>query len=81
MTGKQQKSLDQLEVGQEAIVQELSEPSEELRRRLLSLGLVHGVKVAIKCLAPLGDPIAVQLLNFIISLRRAEARQIIVLPL
>jgi Fe2+ transport system protein FeoA len=43
------------------------------RRRLLELGLVPGVKVAVVNVAPLGDPIEIELRGGRLSIRRYEA--------
>ena len=46
------------------------------RRRLLEMGLVPGTEVTIVSVAPLGDPLQVQVRGGQWSIRRAEAAQI-----
>ena len=49
------------------------------RRRLLEMGLVPGTSVRVVGVAPLGDPMQLQLRGGKLSLRRAEAAGIEVL--
>ena len=52
----------------------------ELGRRLRDMGLMPGVELAVLRRAPLGDPIAVTLDGYDLSLRCAEAAQVVVEP-
>jgi len=45
----------------------------EIRRRILDMGLVSGVKFRVVRVAPLGDPIEIRLKGFHLSLRKEEA--------
>jgi len=51
-----------------------------IRRRLLEMGFVSGTSVRVVRLAPLGDPMQIELHGYHISLRRSEARSIVVEP-
>jgi Fe2+ transport system protein FeoA len=46
--------------------------------RLLDLGLIRGTTVKVIRVAPLGDPIEIALRGFMLTLRRAEAEQVLV---
>lgn len=70
------RTLDQLHPGETAIVRCVG-GSGPLRRRLLDMGLVHGVAVTMVKTAPLGDPIQYRVRGYHLALRRAEARLII----
>ena len=48
------------------------------RRRLLEMGLVPGTAVRIVTVAPLGDPLRIEVRGGQWSIRRAEAAQILV---
>jgi ferrous iron transport protein A len=50
------------------------------RRRLLEMGLVPGTSVRIVTVAPLGDPLRIEVRGGQWSIRRAEAAQIQVAP-
>ncbi|MFI3242697.1 MAG: ferrous iron transport protein A [Akkermansia sp.] len=49
-----------------------------LRQRILDMGLTRGTKVQILKLAPLGDPMEISIRGYELSLRKAEAEQIVV---
>jgi Fe2+ transport system protein FeoA len=51
-----------------------------LRRRILEMGFVPGTLVRVVRYAPLGDPMEFVLHGYHISLRRSEARAILVRP-
>lgn len=52
-----------------------------LKRRLIDMGITPGVIIKIKRTAPLGDPIEIQLRGYELSIRRSEAKKIIVKPM
>lgn len=49
-------------------------------RRIMEMGLVPGTPVRVVAVAPLGDPLTIELRSGRLSLRRKEAAQIHVLP-
>ncbi len=51
-----------------------------VRGRLLEMGFVSGTVVRVVRLAPFGDPMQVELHGYHVSLRRSEARTILVEP-
>ncbi len=50
----------------------------EFRRRLMELGLIKGTLITVKKLAPLGDPIEIEVKGSSLSLRRKEAAHIVI---
>ncbi|MBX3156237.1 MAG: ferrous iron transport protein A [Deltaproteobacteria bacterium] len=72
-------SLAEVALGQQATVREVS-GARAFRRRLLELGLVPGVAVRVVTIAPLGDPLRIEVRGGQWSLRRSEAAQIDVDP-
>ena len=50
------------------------------RRRLMEMGLVPGTRVMITNVAPLGDPLEIEVRRGRLSIRRVEAAQIRVRP-
>jgi Fe2+ transport system protein FeoA len=54
--------------------------SPEIRQRLLELGLTEGTSCEIRRFAPLGDPLEIRVRNYNLSLRKAEADGILVIP-
>lgn len=49
-----------------------------VKRRLMDLGLVCGAEVKVVKVAPLGDPIDVEVKGFNIAIRMSEAQHVIV---
>lgn len=49
-----------------------------VRKRILDMGLVPGVEIAVKGVAPLGDPIEVLIRGYHLSLRKKEAADIFI---
>jgi DtxR family transcriptional regulator, Mn-dependent transcriptional regulator len=52
--------------------------SSALRRRCLEMGIVKGEAISVERVAPLGDPVAYLVKGYCLSLRRADAEQILV---
>ena len=44
-----------------------------IAQRLSEMGVVEGTEVRVVRVAPLGDPIEVELMGYLLSLRKAEA--------
>ncbi len=65
-------TLDHLLVGQSATISNVA--SSLLTARLTEMGLYLGQHVKVLFKAPLGDPIAVQVGDYVVALRNAEAR-------
>jgi len=53
---------------------------DDVRNRLLELGLVAGTAVRIERFAPMGDPVEIAFRGSHLTLRRHEADQILVQP-
>ncbi len=73
-------TLAELATGEEAIIAKIKGYGA-FRRRILEMGFLRGKKVKVIKNAPLKDPIEYQILNYNVSLRRAEAHLIEVVPL
>ncbi|SES73431.1 FeoA family protein [[Clostridium] polysaccharolyticum] len=68
-------TLEDLKPGQEGIVASLGEKGAT-RRRIMDMGITPGVSIKVIKIAPLGDPVEVNVRGYELSLRKAEARQI-----
>jgi ferrous iron transport protein A len=68
-------TLDQLQPGEVGTVVRVGAQGP-LRRRMLDMGLTHGVEVRMLRLAPLGDPVEFSLRGYSLSLRRTEAQSV-----
>ena len=47
-----------------------------VKRRIMDMGITRGVEVYIRKLAPLGDPVEVNVRDYELSLRKADAEMI-----
>ncbi|MCR3905532.1 MAG: ferrous iron transport protein A [Tenericutes bacterium] len=68
----EQTILSNLRKGQKAKVVFLNTEDKALRRRLLDMGITEGVQVKVKKIAPLGDPIDIELRGYELCLRKRD---------
>ena len=68
--------LSELKVGQSAKVLRLNEENKAIRRHLLDMGITKGVLITIKKVAPMGDPIDIQLRDYELCLRKKDLAKI-----
>ena len=47
-----------------------------VKRRIMDMGITKGVEIFVRKVAPLGDPIEVNVRGYELSLRKADAEQI-----
>jgi len=47
-----------------------------LKRRIMDMGITKGVEIYVRKVAPLGDPIEINLRGYELSLRKADAEMI-----
>ncbi len=69
------KSLVDLKVGESGKVTSF-ENQGVAKKRLLDMGITTGVTVKLVKIAPLGDPIEIEVRGFNLSLRKSEAKNI-----
>ena len=74
-TGEKCK-LSELQVGQKARVLKLNEQNKAIRRHLLDMGITREVEITIKKIAPMGDPIDLQLRDYELCLRKEDLTKI-----
>jgi ferrous iron transport protein A len=72
----EKKTLDTLELGRKAKIDSFTD--DILQVKLLEMGCVPGENVHISMIAPFGDPIAINISGYTLSLRRSEASAIVV---
>lgn len=68
-------TLGDLHIGQDAIIRVVGGEGE-LRHHLLDMGLTPGTEVTLRKMAPMGDPIEVELRGYELTLRLADAQKI-----
>jgi Fe2+ transport system protein FeoA len=72
-------TLAEMKAGERAVVRAVRGHGL-LRRRLLEMGFVSGTTLRVVRLAPLADPMEVELHGYHLSLRRTEAETVLVRP-
>ena len=68
-------SINDLRPGQSAVVHTVM-GNNGLSRRLQALGCIEGTQITVKTIAPLGDPIIINLRGFDLAIRKKDARSI-----
>ena len=69
--------LSDLKVGEKGTIEKLNFKGAT-RQRLMAMGLVKGETIMVRRVAPLGDPIDYVIKGYDLSLRKAEANDILV---
>lgn len=69
-------TLDQIDVGNTAIITDFAATETNFRRKLLALGLMPGATVMVVRRAPMGDPIQLKMRGASVTLRKQEAANI-----
>ncbi|MDR2870911.1 MAG: ferrous iron transport protein A [Deferribacteraceae bacterium] len=67
------ESLRDLQVGEFGEIEGFNAGDNSYKKKLLSLGLTRGTRVKLLRVAPLGDPMEVEVRGFRLSLRKSEA--------
>ena len=68
-------TMDQLQPKQSAFIKAVGGDGA-LRHHLLDMGLTPGTEVTLQKIAPMGDPVQMELRGYELTLRRDEARKI-----
>jgi len=71
-------TLETLKPGESGSILSVGSQKGAVRRRLIDMGLTPGVRVTVIKTAPLGDPIEINLRGYDLSLRKSEAREILI---
>ncbi len=66
--------LSQLPAGRKAVIQRHEDSDFQLT--LMEMGCIPGEPVWIEMIAPLGDPMAIQIAGYYLSIRKADADKI-----
>ena len=68
--------LSDLIIGQKAKVMALHNENKALRRRLLDMGITKDVVISVKKIAPMGDPVDIELRGYELCLRLSDMQNI-----
>lgn len=72
------KTLKEVPVNDVAVVKRLHGEGP-VRRRIMDMGITKGVEVKVRKVAPLGDPIELNVRGYELTIRKADAEMIEVL--
>ncbi len=72
-------TLAELPIGKSAVIKTVG-GAGALRRRLLDMGLTPKTTVSVRKTAPMGDPIEITLRGYELTLRKEDAKEIVVSP-
>lgn len=70
-------SLKELKPNETGVITSIG-GSRPIRRRLMDMGITPGAQIIMRKVAPLGDPIEINIRGYELSIRKAEADQITV---
>jgi len=70
------KKLSQLKIGESGVIDSFTD--KEMSLKLLEMGCTPGEMVTLDKIAPMGDPIAIKVSGYLLSLRKEEASTVMV---
>ena len=68
-------TIDDLKIGQSGVIDRVGGEGA-LRLRFLDMGLIPGTNVTLEKVAPMGDPIQIQVRGYELTIRREDAAKI-----
>ena len=69
------RTIDDLTIGESGVISQVGGEGA-LRLRFLDMGLIPGTTVILQKIAPMGDPIQIQVRGYALTIRREDARKI-----
>lgn len=72
-----EKSLKELKPGEKGIIAKIMGEGA-VKRRLMDMGVTRGAEILVRKVAPLGDPIQVNIRGYELTFRKSEAENIII---
>ncbi len=69
------KTLKDVKIGSTVSVVKLH-GTGALKRRIMDMGITKGIKIYVRKVAPLGDPVEINVRGYELSLRKADAEMI-----
>jgi len=69
------KTLDAVPIGESCKVLKLHGEGP-VKRRIMDMGITKGVDIFVRKVAPLGDPMELNIRNYELSIRKADAKMV-----
>lgn len=79
MEQDKRKRLSELECGQSGHVYAVISTDKRMRRHIVDMGITPGTEIKLVKLAPMGDPLEIELRGYAMSLRKADADAILLM--
>jgi len=73
-----ERTLKELKTGEKGVIIKVLGEKGAVKKRLMDMGMTSGAEVLVRKVAPLGDPIEVNIRGYELTLRKAEAQNIII---
>lgn len=73
-----EKTLNEIGVGQTGTVVGFGREAGRYRQKLMAMGLIKGTSFKVIRVAPMGDPVEIVVRDYSLSLRREEAKALLV---
>jgi len=73
-----EQTLADIIVGEKGTVLGFAPGSQAYRQKLLAMGLIKGTEFQVARVAPMGDPMEIRVREYNLSLRKHEARALLV---
>lgn len=71
-------TLNEIKIGQTGIIRGFAKGTTAYRQKLLAMGLIKGIAFKVIRVAPMGDPVEISVRDYSLSLRRDEAKALLV---
>jgi ferrous iron transport protein A len=69
--------IKDMKIGDRVKISGYEKGNSEYRRKLLSMGLTRGTEFTLTKIAPMGDPVEIEIRGFHLSLRKMEAEVLV----
>jgi ferrous iron transport protein A len=73
-----EQTLADISVGEKGMVLGFVKGTQTYRQKLLAMGLIKGSEFEVARVAPMGDPVEIKLRGYSLSLRKNEAKALLV---
>ncbi|MGE4559646.1 MAG: ferrous iron transport protein A [Desulfobulbus sp.] len=73
-----EQTLADIAVGEKGRILGFDKGARSYRQKLLAMGLIKGTEFEVSRVAPMGDPVEIKVRDFSLSLRRDEAKALLV---
>lgn len=73
-----EQTLADIAVGETGRILGFDKGAQVYRQKLLAMGLIKGTEFVVARVAPMGDPVEIKLRDYSLSLRKDEAKALIV---